>query len=257
MKKIISLLLLVCLFLASFAIAENTVSPETSLSPLPDVSTLTVDQLKELKASINERLLALGELYEDIKSGSQGENVSLLQERLIDLGYYEGEASGTWDKASIAAMKDYEKAVGVKKPDGNASIAEQEALFAEDAMPKPTPAPTPTPDPRSLYGKFDFKSVSRNPEDFKGDKVKISGRVVQVMGSRDEGYIIRLATKGRYDNIVYCMIPSENTPDYNILDEDKITIFAVLAGDHTYTTTMGASITLPLVYVDFVEMTKK
>ncbi len=247
MKKILVFLVFWCIFASTFSFAESTALA------LPDVSALSVEQLKELKENINARLVDLGELYDDIKKGDQGENVLLLQKRLAELDYLTGEQSGTWDKDSIAAMKEYEKVTGEKKPDGNASAAEQQVVFSNDAMPKPTPAPTPTPDPRALYGKFDFKSVSRNPEDYISDKVKISGRVVQVMGSRSEGYIVRLATKGRYDNIIYCVILAENAPSYNILEDDKITIFAVLAGEHTYETTMGAEITLPLVRVDFVE----
>lgn len=154
-------------------------------------------------------------------------------------------------------MKAYEKATGVKKPNGVASIAEQEAIFADDALPKPTPEPTATPDPKKQYAKFDYKSVSRNPENYEGEKVKISGRILQVLGSRTEGYDLRLATKGHYDNVVYVYISEDATPDYNLLEDDDIVVYAELEGDYTYTSTMGQEITLPLAYADFVEMKSK
>ena len=223
---------------------------------MPDIQALDGDQLKILKDSINERLIELGELYDNIKSGSKGENVRLLQERLAYLGYYTVAPTGTWDKASIAAMKAYEKAAGVKTPDGNATIAEQTAIFAANAVAKPTAKPTASPNPRTQYKKFDYKKVFRNPENFIGDKVKIPGTVVQVMGSRNEGYEIRLATRGKYNDVIYCVILPANTPDYNILDGDKITVYAVVLGDHSYTSTLGQVITLPLLSVDFMEMTK-
>ncbi len=254
MKKLLSILLVLFVLWASSALAqENTTT-------LPDVSSLSVSELKELKNQINERLIALGELYEAIGKKASGENVSLLQKRLKELGYLNGEASGTWDKVSIAAMKDYEKAVGVKKSDGLASVAEQEAIFSANAQPKPTPEPTATPKPtptankKKGYGTFSYKSVSRNPEEYIGDKVKISGYVLQVMGNRTDGYDIRLATKGRYDNIVYIYILPENAPDYNILEDDKLILYATLAGDYMYTSTLGAEITLPLASADIVEM---
>ena len=247
MKKLLIVLLALCVLMTAVAMAEETPAP------LPDISTMDASQLKTLKTAINERLIALGEMYEDIGKGSQGENVTLLQERLKELGYLDGEPTNRWDKPAIDAMKAYEKATGAKA-DGLASASEQEAIFAADAMVKPTPEPTATPDPRTLYGKFDFKTVSRNPENYKGNKVKITGYVLQVLGSRSEGFDIRLATKGHYDNVVYIYILSDNTPDYNILEDDKLVVYATLDGDYTYTSTMGAEITLPLAMADSVEM---
>lgn len=62
MKKwnIAVLLLLVVTMLFSVAFATETTSP------LPDISTLNADQLKQLKEAINTRLTDLGELYEEI-----------------------------------------------------------------------------------------------------------------------------------------------------------------------------------------------
>lgn len=251
MKRAFAVLLVLCALFATVAFAQE------SPAPLPDISTLDAAQLKDLKAAINERLVALGELYEDIGKDAQGENVLLLQKRLQELGYLTGSPTDTWDKAAMAAMKEYEQATGAKKPDGLATIAEQEALFAADAMVKPTPEPTATPDPTKQYGKFDFKSVSRNPENYIGNKVKITGYVLQVLGSRSEGFDIRLATKGHYDNVVYLYIAPDNTPAYNILEDDKITVYATLAGNYTYTSTMGAEITLPLANGDIVEVVNK
>lgn len=140
MRKILAGFLLVALLFGTCVFAESY--------DLPDISDLTVAQLKELKENINARLVDLGELYDDIKKGSKGENVSLLQERLIDLGYLEGEPTGVWDNASIMAMKAYEKVMGIKKQDGAASAEEQKGVFSESAPSKPIPTPKVTPTPK-------------------------------------------------------------------------------------------------------------
>jgi peptidoglycan hydrolase-like protein with peptidoglycan-binding domain len=244
-KSLIASLLIILLLFTSFSFAAG------EESSLPDISALSADQLKELKEEINEQLIAMGEMYEDIKKGSSGENVLLLQKRLVELGYLETEPTGKWDAASIAAMKVYEKTTGQKKPNGLASIAEQEAIFSDNAPSKPAPTPTPI-----AYGKFNYTKVSRNPEDYEGDKVKISGYVCQVMGTRSDGYTLRLATKGHYDNIILVVVASENTPDSNILEDDKITVYATLDGEYTYTSTFGQEITLPLADADSVTISQ-
>ena len=131
----------------------------------------------------------------------------------------------------------------------NQEIAEQ--------MATPTPEPTSTPFPITEYGEFNFKKVARNPENFVGEKVRIEGHVVQVVGTRPTGYTIRLATNGRYDDIVYLTVPSWKTPDYNILDDDNLIVYVTLEGEHTYQSTLGGAITLPAAEADRVELSEE
>ena len=126
------------------------------------------------------------------------------------------------------------------------------------ATKKPTPSPSPSPMPKLSskvkYGAFDYKAVARNPEKFVDKTVRITGKVLQVMGSRQDGYDLRIATDGNYGDVVYVYVPADNTPDFNILEDDQLTIRAVLKGDYTYKTVLGSSVTLPLAYADSVRL---
>ena len=119
------------------------------------------------------------------------------------------------------------------------------ALKSNQSISKSTPQPE-IMNVSSEYGEFNYKKVARNPEDYIGTKVKLDGHVVQVTGTRTEGYSIRLATNGNYDDILLLRVYSENAPASNILEADDLTVYAVLQGEYTYKTVMGNSITLPI-----------
>ena len=259
MKRFVSLIL-ACLLVFTF-VAANAESTATS-APV-DVSTLSVEQLQALRDQIDQRLLELGAYYVDIDKSSQGVSVINLQKRLIELGYLSGTASGKWDGNCQKAMKAFEAASGLKQ-DGLASAADQEAAFSASAQPKPTPTPkptpkptatpkpTPTPDPLAAYGKYDYEAVFRNPELYLYNKVKVRAKVIQSLGSRTEGFTLRVATRGNWDNVIMVYVDSANAPDANILEGDKLNIYGWVGENYTYTSTMGAEITVPLVYADVI-----
>ena len=87
-----------------------------------------------------------------MQKGNTGEEVTALQNRLIELGYMKGPASGTYDTTTIGAIRSFQKKNGLKS-NGTANAETREKLFADDALgysatPTPkitaTPAPTPT-----------------------------------------------------------------------------------------------------------------
>lgn len=244
-----------CLFLAF--IVSCTIG---AVAQSVDISGLDAEQLLELRETVNLRLRELGAYpYLEISKNEKSDEVLNLQKRLIELNYFTGEPSGKYDDATVKAYKAFEKASGMKQ-NGVASIEEQTLLFSDDAVakptptPKPTPKPTPTPDPRKAYGSFNFTDVSRYPEKHMDEMVKITGTVVQVLGTRTSGYELRVATKGRYDNIVYILLFDD--PGFGILEDDKITAYCTVDEPITYETVMGASITLPGLLCDMIELRK-
>ncbi len=92
-----------------------------------------------------------------IREGGKGEAVFKLQNRLKELGYYEGELNYVFDKATIAAWKLFEGRNGLNA-DGEVSPEDHEALYSASAVDAsvqvtPTPAPTIQPPTRTLrYG---------------------------------------------------------------------------------------------------------
>lgn len=102
-----------------------------------------------------------------------------------------------------------------------------------------------------------FNDLSRNPDDYKGKKVKFTGEVLQVTELPSE-IQIRLATKpngwgGYSDNVVYLYFDSALISS-RILEDDIITVYGVAQGLHSYTTVLGANVTLPLIEVEKIDV---
>ena len=86
-----------------------------------------------------------------MKRGNTGSAVTALQERLIELGYLKGYASGTYDADTVSAVRSFQKKNGLTS-NGTADVKTQDMLYSDEAYsasatatPKVTATPTPTP----------------------------------------------------------------------------------------------------------------
>jgi cell division protein FtsB len=92
-----------------------------------------------------------------------------------------------------------------------------------------------------------YAQLARTPDEYVGKKVKFTGKVVQVTRG-DTSTDIRLAVDSDYDQIILAEFSNDLTSS-RVLEDDVITIYGMSMGDYTYTSVMGASITVPLVLI--------
>lgn len=266
-KKItIGLLLLALLGCSAFAqraeeetgnIKENTVenaaasTVENAAGNTVDLSAMTVEELLRLRQEIDAQLLLKGhQIYYFIERGDKGEAVAKLQQRLMELGYYSGNITSKMDSETQKALKLFERANGLQN-DGLASQEDQQLLFSAQAISKATPTPRPVITPRPTeavpaeyagYTVLDYDDCARYPENYLFKGCTFTGKVVQVLGSRKDGYQIRLALSGEED-VVYLFLNYD--PGYGILEGDRLTVYATMTGSVTYTSIWGQEITIP------------
>lgn len=94
-----------------------------------------------------------------------------------------------------------------------------------------------------------YNQLNRNPDDYVGEYVKFSGKVIQV----SEGLfsdVWRLNVNGNYNQTLYLTVPSSLTTNNRVVEDDWVTIYGVSEGIETYTTIFGASVSIPSVSVD-------
>lgn len=82
--------------------------------------------------------------YSTLQKGDMGTKVASLQNRLIELGYLSGSATGIFDTATENAVKEFEAAYGRQRT-GIATESMQSYLFSQSAYPAWRVTPTPTP----------------------------------------------------------------------------------------------------------------
>lgn len=123
----------------------------------------------------------------------------------------------------------------------------------------PTPKPTkkPTPKPKTpTYKKSDFdedfnyEDVARYPEKYNGKKYVISGQVNQVVEGILGDNVLLFYVDG---NNIYVNYDS-SIIDYKILEDDYLTLYCEMRKEKTYTTVLGASVTIPQATAFIIEL---
>ncbi|MBE5792354.1 MAG: hypothetical protein E7322_09400 [Clostridiales bacterium] len=107
-----------------------------------------------------------------LERGSTGTEVARLQNRLIELGYLSGSATGIFDANTENAVKEFEAVYG-KQRTGIATVALQEYLFSDKALPAGAVTPTPTPYVAPTPGPTESSSGGYKPLQYgsRGDEV--------------------------------------------------------------------------------------
>ena len=96
-----------------------------------------------------------------------------------------------------------------------------------------------------------YDQLARTPDDYILQKVKFSGKVIQVM--EDSGEItIRLAVNSDYDTVLICTY-DPSIVSSRVLEDDKITIYGYSMGLYSYESTMSGTITIPSVSIDKID----
>lgn len=100
-----------------------------------------------------------------------------------------------------------------------------------------------------------YDSLSRTPDQYEGEYVKFTGKVVQVCSEASSALYYstyRVATSGSYDNVVYIYVDNYGSGT-RILEDDWITFYGEYDGLYSYTTVMGASVTIPSIKVKYID----
>jgi peptidoglycan hydrolase-like protein with peptidoglycan-binding domain len=91
--------------------------------------------------------LIYGDAHRPLQRGSKGKDVSRLQTRLSELGFYWGKISGDYLDGTTAAVGNFQEDNGIVKS-GKADVKTLMKLYSDDiVMPTPDPAATPVPVP--------------------------------------------------------------------------------------------------------------
>ncbi len=110
------------------SLLTDSLSNAPAASPVPAVTEMTADNVLVMR------------------KGTKGTEVTRLQTRLKELGFYTGALDGVYSDAVVAAVKDFQRRSGLTQ-DGVAGVTTQQALYSDFAVSIATPAPTETPIP--------------------------------------------------------------------------------------------------------------
>lgn len=96
-----------------------------------------------------------------------------------------------------------------------------------------------------------FTDVARNPDSYKGQKIAFTGKVLQVLEGSTETDL-RIATDGGYDDVVFVGFDPSILGGTHVLEDDNVTVYGTCIGQYSYSSTLGAKISLPGLYAEQV-----
>lgn len=133
------------MLLGNRVIGKND-TPDDTATPATNMNNYLVDD--------NENTVAVSDepvpFSKKLKSGSKGKLVKTMQQRLAEIGYYDGPISGNFQKNTVRAIKTVQTQNGLEST-GVVDETTWNLIFNDvhivlpGATPKPTPEPTPVP----------------------------------------------------------------------------------------------------------------
>ena len=103
---------------------------------------------------------------------------------------------------------------------------------------------------------YTYEEIARNPDTYQGKPAKLQGEVIQSMPEGDS-YTLRVnITPGQYywSDTILVTYTKQEAGESNILEDDIVTMYGTLMGTYTYESVMGASITVPLLVAEYIDI---
>ena len=256
MKRPISLIIMAPIFivlLAGCGVDKNT--HDATVAEYAELQS-KYSQSQNDYSALTSKYDSLKADYDSLKSeysNLKSEHDSLVEDTADWLTLSEEE------KAAQLAQADADRIVkeAAAKKAAEEKAAEEKAAAEKAAKKAADDAAAKAEEAKKGYNTgIKFNDLSRNPDDYKGKKVKFTGEVLQVSEVKNEVQI-RLATKknswgGYSDEVIYIYF-DDSLITSRILEDDIITIYGISRGLHSYTTVLGANVTLPLVQVEKID----
>ncbi|MGG0845225.1 hypothetical protein [Peribacillus simplex] len=191
----------------------------------------------------------------DIEFGNGvGNGVNEGKEKIEDL--YWNTSISEFDDHNTLSLDDADSFVvkeGYTSNEVKKMTAEQERLDAEQERLEKEKEAQELKDKKDNAKEVRYGELEKNPDAFAGEFVKFQGEIVQIIEDGTQADIRLAVTKDSYgydfDDVVY--VTYQGTT--NFIEDDVITVYGTVQGGHTYESTAGYTITVPLIEAEILE----
>lgn len=158
--------------------------------------------------------------------------------------------ASTSTASSTSASKTDKSTSEVANSSSTESSDSEDVTFDSEIKEDSTPKEV---NPADYNAGITYDTLARTPDEHIGNKVTLSGEIVQVIEG-DDASQYRMAVDQDYDKMVLIEVPTDQLSS-RILENDLITIYGVSQGTVDYESTIGGTITVPAITVDKFEVT--
>lgn len=96
-----------------------------------------------------------------------------------------------------------------------------------------------------------YNDIERNPKNYKGQKAKVTGKVIQAQEGWFDSVTLRVQDK---NNDIWYVTYTMGENESRILEKDTVTIYGICDGVETYTTILGGSVTIPSIEAKYIDV---
>ena len=174
--------------------------------------------------------------------------IRIVQQALNEAGYNCGTPDGLIGGKTTEAITAYQTAKGITVN----GLVTDELLQSLGVVEKVQEAVKAEASKGEYNSGYTYDQLARNPDTYKGQKIKITGKVLQADTSGSTCYA-RVAMNSSYDTVIFVTYDS-SLLGYRLLEDDQIAVYGTSYGVYSYEAVSGASITIPWIHADIIEM---
>lgn len=231
--------------------AEPTATPEPTETPVEETPTPEPTEVPETEPAQEEAAAEEAAPEEEPKpvvEYKDATTIRIVQQALNDAGYNCGNPDGVAGGKTTEAVTKYQTDKGLSVN----GLVTDELLQALNVVEKVQDAVQKEASKGEYSGDYTYDQLARNPDTYTGNKIKISGKVLQADSSGDICYA-RVAMNNSYDTVIFVTY-DKDLLSYRLLEDDKITVYGTSLGVYSYEAVSGATITIPWLNADMIEM---
>ena len=174
--------------------------------------------------------------------------IRIVQQSLNEAGYNCGTPDGVAGGKTTEAITSYQTAKGITVN----GLVTDELLQSLGVVEQVQEAVKAEASKNEYDSNYTYDQLARNPDTYMGKKIKIKGKVLQAETSDTTCYA-RIAMNSSYDTVIFVTYDA-SLLGYRLLDDDQVTVYGVSLGVYSYEAVSGATITIPWLNADIIEM---
>lgn len=219
---------------------EETSTPEPTEAPVEDTPTPEPTEEPAQEETEPEQKPVVE--YKDATT------IRIVQQALNDAGYNCGNPDGVAGGKTTEAVTKYQTDKGLTV---NGQVTD-ELLQALDVVEKVQDAVQKEASKGEYSSDYTYDQLARNPDTYKGQKMKFTGKVLEA-GNDDDICYARIELNSNIDTILFVTYKSDLL-GYRLLDDDNITVYGTSLGVYSYKSVGAGTITIPWLNADMIEM---
>lgn len=175
--------------------------------------------------------------------------IRIVQQALNEAGYNCGTPDGLIGGKTTEAITAYQTQKGISVN----GLVTDELLQSLGVVEKVQEAVKAEASKAEYSADYIYDQLSRNPDTYKGKKMKFTGKVLQTGDAGDNMTYARIKINNDVNTVMFITYMNDLL-GYRLLEDDNITVYGTSCGIYSYKSVGAGTISIPWIHADIIEM---